>query len=163
MKKLIIAILCIVLVIVLYKQVRTSTTQDPQALPVLPTTVAEGTTVSEPTQTTPELLQSKTWVWQKTVVIGETTITPNKPGIFTLTFQKDGKVIGKTDCNGFGGEYTLGVSGVLRFEPFMSTLMYCEGSQESAYNIVLGQTTRYAIDSTGVLSLSGSAGTVYFK
>ncbi len=111
----------------------------------------------------PKALQDKTWVWQKTTVVGGTTITPDKPGVFTLTLTTDGRVIGKTDCNGFGGEYKLGSDGVISFEPFMSTLMYCEGSQEGAYNTVLAQTNKYSVDTAGVLVLSGSAGSVYFK
>ncbi len=144
-----------------------------QQQPVVPPVSTSEVEITPATPTTPKLpadstprdpqrLQGKTWVWYKTIFAGVTT-TPQKPGVFTLVFGADGQVTGTTDCNGFGGEYVVGSDGVLTFEPFFTTLMYCEDSQEGAYNTVLAQTTSYEIDSTGMLVLSGSAGAVYFK
>lgn len=109
-------------------------------------------------------VQANTWVWQKTVMIDGTTVTPNKSGMFTLTFGADGNLSGKTDCNGFFGSYTFGSDGFIKFGPFGMTLMYCDGSQEAVFSSAIGNTDRYRIDGSGNLQLllSGNAGTIYF-
>jgi heat shock protein HslJ len=173
MKKILIGILIVVFGILVWNasKQKQAPVQDIKNDQTNPSTV--GTTTSDmpvaklpagsATPGDPKVLQDKTWVWQQTIVTGGGVITPNKPGVFTLTLATDGRAIGKTDCNGFGGGYKIGSDGVISFEPFMSTLMYCEGSQEAAYNTVLAQTNRYSVDTTGTLALSGPAGTVYFK
>jgi heat shock protein HslJ len=107
-------------------------------------------------------VQAQTWVWQKTIKSDGTVITPNKPGIFTLTFGKDGRVTGKTDCNGFGGDYQIGSDGVMSFGAFMSTQMYCEGSQESVYSQAVSQISSYRMQDGGLV-LQGTQATSYFK
>ena len=105
-----------------------------------------------------------TWVWQKTVMSDGSVITPKKPGVFALTLTSDGRASGKTDCNGFGGDYKVGSDGVLTFGPFMSTLMYCEGSQEGEFNGPLSKAQRYSFDAAGNLTigLEEGAGAVVF-
>jgi heat shock protein HslJ len=77
------------------------------------------------------------WFWIETVR-GEITglnpqrIKPQKINTFSLTFTSDGNLIGKTDCNNFGGEYML-TDNKVKFGNFMSTLMYCENSQEQEF------------------------------
>lgn len=76
------------------------------------------------------------WEWQGTTLNNKAPnqeITkPQKPNTFTLKFDTNGNVSGTTDCNSFGGTYTLdGLQ--ITFGPFMSTLMYCEGSQEQEF------------------------------
>lgn len=83
----------------------------------------------------PSVIQDNTWVWSKTVMNDDKIITPNKPGIFTLTLKADGNASGKTDCNGFFGDYKVGTDGVISFGPFASTMMYCEGSREYTQNL----------------------------
>lgn len=105
-----------------------------------------------------------TWMWQKTVVGDGTVIVPKKSGVFALTLSADGKASGKTDCNGFGGEYTVGSDGILSFGPFMSTLMYCEGSQEAQFSGPLAKANKYSFDTNGNLTIGvdGGAGSVIF-
>lgn len=105
-----------------------------------------------------------TWMWQKTTMKDGSVTTPKKPGVFALTFAADGKVSGKTDCNGFGGEYRVGSDGILTFGPFMSTQMYCEGSQEAQYSAVLAKAFKYSFDAKGALTITvdGGAGTAVF-
>lgn len=93
-----------------------------------------------------------TWVWNKTTITSG-AVLPNKPGVFAVTFTADGRVSGKTDCNGFGGEYTVGSDGIIKFGPFMSTLMYCEGSQENVFNGDMSKVTRYQLESPTHLML----------
>lgn len=104
---------------------------------------------STPPPQTSELVG--TWGWKHNIVGGDALVPPNKPGVFAITFTADGKISGTTDCNGFGGEYKLGSDGVISFGPFMSTQMYCEGSQESDFTTSLAQTTRITKDAAGNL------------
>jgi heat shock protein HslJ len=82
-------------------------------------------------------LTQSTWVWEQTV-LGEITsvyskkIIPKKIGEFTLTFMEDGTVSGQTDCNNFGGTYII-EDNRITFGNFMSTMMYCENSQEQEF------------------------------
>lgn len=104
------------------------------------------------------------WMWQKTVMSDGSVITPKKSGVFALTLTADGKASGKTDCNGFGGEYTVGSDGILSFGPFMSTQMYCQGSQETDFSGPLAKANKYSFDAKGNLTIGvdGGAGSVVF-
>lgn len=79
-----------------------------------------------------EKLTSSVWVWKQTIMSDETVTIPNQAGSFTLTFTADGNMTGTTDCNNFFGPYTLQDTQIT-FGPIASTLMYCEGSQESNF------------------------------
>jgi heat shock protein HslJ len=159
---IIVTIVTIVAITVAHQQLPTTPSVLPPNMEVTPTTPSTPKLPADSTPRDPRALKDKTWVWYQTVSDG-VSITPQKPGVFTLVFGTDGRVTGTTDCNGFGGEYIVGSDGILTFEPFFTTLMYCEGSQEGSYNTILAQTTSYEIDSTGMLILSGTAGAVYFK
>ncbi len=95
----------------------------------------------------------QTWVWKHNVIGGDAISSPNRPEKFSVTFGADGKISGTTDCNGFGGDYKMGSDGVISFGPFMSTQMYCEGSQEKDFTDSLSQATRMATDADGNLVL----------
>lgn len=111
------------------------------------------------------LIEDVTWVWQKTVMGDGKTVVPKKEGVFTLLLKKDGNVSLKTDCNGGFGEYKIGSDGVISFGPLASTMMYCEGSQESIYTNAISTSNRYMLDSSGnlVLLLQYDSGSVFFK
>jgi heat shock protein HslJ/membrane-bound inhibitor of C-type lysozyme len=85
-----------------------------------------------------KLLTAGEWFWVRTLngtgpeALSGGIIKPKKAGTFSLKFTADGKVSGKTDCNSFGGTYTLENSKIT-FGPLASTLMYCENSQESDF------------------------------
>lgn len=112
---------------------------------------------------TADEVRASTWVWTKIVNKDGSVVTPKKPGIFTLKFEQDARVTGKTDCNGFGGTYEIGSDGVIHFGPFMSTLMFCEGSQETEYSNAVYYATSYSINSKGELVLTNKdGGMVYF-
>lgn len=78
-------------------------------------------------------LTSSDWVWEKTDFEDGTTMTPNRPNAFKVTFTKEGNVSGTTDCNSWGSTFTLGSGGTIRLTPIVSTLMFCENSQETPY------------------------------
>ncbi len=105
-----------------------------------------------------------TWVWQKTVMTDGSIVTPKLADRFTVTFTGDDKISGTTDCNGFFGSYTRATDGIITFGPLASTMMYCEGSQESVFMGAVQKTSRYTFDEFGnlVLILSGDIGKVFF-
>ena len=110
-----------------------------------------------------ESLIGTTWMWEKTIMSDGTIITPKK-NIFSITFNKEGKLNGKTDCNGFFGSYTIGSDGFMTFGPIGSTLMYCEGSQEADFTKPLSEVSRYTSDTNDNLTLllKNDSGAVVF-
>ena len=108
-------------------------------------------------------LGMKTWNWVHTTYSNDTTVTP-KTNKFALTLKSDKTFSATTDCNGVGGEYA--VSGnKITFTKMMSTMMYCEGSQEQDYSKMLSQVQSYLVTSTGelVLVLNHDSGSMIFK
>jgi heat shock protein HslJ/membrane-bound inhibitor of C-type lysozyme len=71
------------------------------------------------------------WFWKQAMLGGE-VVTAAQPEEFAITFMTDGQVVGDTDCNGFGGSYTRENDTFILGE-FMSTLMFCEDSQEDVF------------------------------
>jgi len=105
----------------------------------------------------------KTWNWVRTTYNDGSVVTP-KRDTFTLSFKADKTFSARTDCNGVGGEYTLS-GNKITFTKMMSTLMYCEGSQEQAYSKMLSEVQSYAFTSKGelVLSLKMDSGRMIFQ
>ncbi len=107
-----------------------------------------------------------TWVWYETQYPGGASVYPQNTGKFTISFDSaKGQVSGNTDCNGFSGEYTSGAANTLSFKPFVSTLMYCEGSQEKEFIDMVMNSDRYIFSESGdlVLVVKGEAGLVILK
>lgn len=107
-----------------------------------------------------------TWVWVETQMNDGKVVRPQKPGLYTIRFNSaEGKLEGKTDCNGFGGSYTAGAVNTLSFGSFMSTLMFCEGSQEAEFSKMVIESDRYTFTPAGdlVLMLKFDSGSVIFK
>ena len=92
-------------------------------------------------------------------------IVPNKKDAFSLSFTKDGQVSGTTDCNGFGGSYEVGADNSISFGPFMSTLMFCENSQEAVFSKNVSDSNKVFFTEEGdlVLLLPYDSGSVIFK
>lgn len=95
-------------------------------------------------------LDMKVWNWVRTTSSTTGTVTPAKAGTFTLTLKKDGTFGAGTDCNGIGGNYTVNGKNIA-FKDMISTLMYCEGSQEGVYRSIFEQATSFAFSSKGEL------------
>jgi len=107
-----------------------------------------------------------TWVWERTEMKSGEIVRPEagKEKAFTLRFDSaKGAVSGTTDCNGFGGEYTAGAANRLSFGPFISTLMFCEGSQEADFRKMIEQSRRYFFTEDGnlVLVMENETGTIF--
>lgn len=114
--------------------------------------------------TTPSVnmtLEMKKWTWVLAESVTGQLVTP-KTDVFTLTFE-DGRVSVGTDCNSMGGSYQA-KDGALTFSDMMSTLMYCEGSQESQYALLLGEVKSYSFNDKGGLVLTlKDGGTMLFR
>ncbi len=124
----------------------------------------EGKSVVDPIKVSSSLTDSP-WNWVSTGLSTNDTIAPKKAGSFSLTFTKDGKVSGTTDCNSFGGTYTTDKENKISFGELASTQMFCEGSQESAFIDMISKTDRYTFTNEGnlVLLLMQDAGSVMFR
>lgn len=109
-------------------------------------------------------LGMKTWVWQSALYNDGRKLTPKRVGAFTLTFKNDGTFSAATDCNGVGGKYTA-TGTTLAFEQMMSTLMYCDGSQEKDFQSILSGTAGYHFTSKGelILDLKFDSGSAVFR
>ena len=109
-------------------------------------------------------LGMKTWNWQNAFYNDGKTIVPVKPEAFKITFGADGRFSAKTDCNSVGGAYTA-KDGVISFGQMMSTLMFCEGSQEAVFTKLLSESQSYHFTSKGelILDLKFDSGSVVFR
>ncbi len=109
------------------------------------------------------LIQQK-WNWVNVTYNNGTVIIPKIANKFTLSFKNNGTFSAATDCNGVGGEYTV-TGSTISLSKMMSTLMYCEGSQESDYSKALTAVSSYHFTSKGelVFDLKMDSGTMTFK
>lgn len=107
-------------------------------------------------------LNMKTWNWIQTTYPVGTGAAPRQAERFKLTFSEK-SFSASTDCNGIGGEYTV-KNNSLKFDKMMSTLMYCEGSQESMYREMLAGVVNYEFTNRGELLLKlADDGTMLYK
>ena len=109
-------------------------------------------------------LTMKTWVWQRAEYNDGRVVTPNKPNSFTVTFEATGSVAIGTDCNSVGADYRA-EDGIIAFTNMRTTLMYCEGSQETEFVTLLADATTFHFTSRGelVFGLKFDSGTVIFR
>jgi heat shock protein HslJ len=116
---------------------------------------------ADPTKIT---LGMKTWNWINTTYSNDTEIKPKTANKFTITFKTNKTFSATTDCNGVGGEYTV-TGNKISFNKMMSTLMYCEGSQESDFTKMLGEVQSYMFTSKGelILGLKLDSGSMIFR
>ena len=108
-------------------------------------------------------LLDSSWKWRETVYLDAEDVRPERPEDFVITFETDGSVVALTDCNNMMGKYETDEEGGLRFSEMASTLMYCEGSQETEFSRMLSEVERFAIDEGDlVLFLSDGDGLFIF-
>jgi heat shock protein HslJ len=109
-------------------------------------------------------LSMKTWTWVNTLYSDGKAISPKKTLAFTLTFKKDSTFSATTDCNNVGGEYAT-QNGSVTFSKMISTLMYCDGSQEADFNSMLQAVQSYHFTTKGelVFDLKMDSGTATFR
>ena len=82
-------------------------------------------------------LGMKKWVWKQTELNDGSVVKPVKEDVFTITFNEQDKSFSvTTDCNGAGGTYKTEADS-MQLSDIFSTLMYCEGSQETEFLVVI--------------------------
>ena len=81
-----------------------------------------------------------------------------------ITFKNDSTFSATTDCNAVGGTYVVTGNKIV-FSKMMSTLMYCDGSQEQIFTKMLGEVKNYLFTSKGelILDLDFDSGTMTFR
>lgn len=109
-------------------------------------------------------LSMKKWEWMRTEYTDGTKVVPKKPGAFVLALNADYTFSIKTDCNTMSGKYSAKGSAIM-FGEMMSTKMFCEGSQETAFAEMISAAGAFKFTSKGELELTldRSKGTVYFR
>ncbi len=109
-------------------------------------------------------LGMKTWNWISTTYSDGKSVKPKAENKFTLTLKSDKTFSATTDCNSVGGEYTV-TGNKLVFSRMLSTMMFCEGSQEQDFVKMLGGIDSFMFTSKGelVLELKMDSGSVVFK
>lgn len=109
-------------------------------------------------------LNMKKWIWVKTQMNDGKITTPKKADAFTLTFNKNGGLNVTTDCNSIGGKYTV-KGNTLTFSQMMSTMMYCDGSQEQEFGGMLNEVGSYLFTNKGelILEIKMDSGTMIFR
>ena len=109
-------------------------------------------------------LGMKTWSWINTTYNNNTEVKPLTDNKFTLTFKNDKSFSATTDCNGVGGEYIVNGNKII-FDKMISTLMYCENSQEGDFTKMLSDTQNYSFTSKGklIFNLKTNNGSMIFR
>lgn len=109
-------------------------------------------------------LGMKTWSWVTTVFNDNSAVTPKHLDIFKITFDAKNRFQAQTDCNSVGGEY-VATADTITLKNMMSTLKYCENSQESDFTSMLSAVSSYHFTSKGelIIDLNNNAGTMYFR
>jgi heat shock protein HslJ len=109
-------------------------------------------------------LTMKPWHWVATVDAGGVRTEPRVANKFILTFTPLNTFSAGTDCDGVGGEYSVVGDDTIVLEKMISTLMFCEGSQEGEFSTALGMAERYHFTSKGELVLELHSGaTMMFR
>ncbi len=109
-------------------------------------------------------LDMKPWSWVSTDNADGSKIVPLRKDAFVLTFTKPNTFSAKTDCNGVGGNFAV-KGDSLALTNMMSTLMFCEGSQEAEFNSMLSDVERFQFTSKGelIFTLKSGKGSALFK
>jgi heat shock protein HslJ len=109
-------------------------------------------------------LDVKTWTWIKTSYSDGAEFVPKKTGAFTLTFKNDNTFSATTDCNSMSGAYTI-EEGKINFANMVSTLMFCDASEELFFSTLLRNVESFTFTANGelVLGLMSGAGFAYFR
>ena len=109
-------------------------------------------------------LGMKTWNWISTTYNNDTQVKPRTASKFSITFKNNGTFSATTDCNSMGGDYAVN-GNKISFGKMMSTMMYCDGSQESEFKKMLGEVQSFLFTSKGelVFNLKLGSGSMIFR
>lgn len=109
-------------------------------------------------------LGMKTWNWVSTIYNNDTRTTPRDSKKFSITLKNSGTFTATTDCNNAGGNYVID-GNKISFDKIMSTMVYCEGSQENDFMKMLGEVANYHFTSRGelIFDLKFDSGSSVFR
>jgi len=108
-------------------------------------------------------LGMNTWNWVNTTYSDGKIVSPKSPNKFTITFKAPNTFSATTDCNSVSGSYKTDKNKIF-FGEMRTTLMFCEGSQESEFNKSLGEVQDFKFTSRGELIFNlKSGGTMTFR
>ncbi|MEK7646267.1 MAG: META domain-containing protein [Patescibacteria group bacterium] len=96
------------------------------------------------------LLMNK-WLWISARSGDGQEIKPRKTDAFAITFSSEKRFSATTDCNQVAGSYATTTGNTIIFSEMISTKMFCEGSQETEFVTLLGNTSAYHFTSKGEL------------
>ncbi len=110
------------------------------------------------TPTQADTIQGIVWQWEsvKNKTTGETNTVPD-PESYTITFNEDGTLQGKADCNNFNGAYSQESGFSIKIGA--STMAYCgEASLDQQYLTLLSSVAAGGPDGSGGLALETPGG-----
>ena len=101
-------------------------------------------------------IQNVNWQWVSLVDEGTPFDVPN-PADYTITFNPDGTLTGKADCNTFEGTYSQTNDFFITISS--STMAFCgEASLDTMYLSLLGSVVAGGPDGSGGLALETAGG-----
>lgn len=108
-------------------------------------------------------LSGTNWRWEYTETMDKgPLLKPSNPGAFILSFDSAGRIGSQTDCNVLGGEYKVSGDSII-FSEMISTMMFCEDSDEATYSQQLSQVESFTQEDDSLkLNLRNGAGTMVF-
>ncbi|GAP13729.1 heat shock protein [Longilinea arvoryzae] len=87
----------------------------------------------------PSQFTKREWKWVETQLNDGTITTPVEASSYTIIFNEDGTLVGKTDCNNYSGKYNLVDNKLSLSDISVSVEKVCEGSQETEFIKSLGE------------------------
>jgi heat shock protein HslJ len=111
-----------------------------------------------------QTLDMQKWTWVSTTYSDGGKVQPKNPSAFVLVFKDSKTFSATTDCNGVSGGYSL-AGNKISFSNMISTLMYCDGSQETDFQKTLSAIDSYHFGPSGelIFDLKMDSGTAVFK
>lgn len=105
----------------------------------------------------------KVWKWEGIFYGDGRKILP-KNDKFSLELKENNTFFAQTDCNNISGEYKVLGSQIL-FDKMISTLMYCDDSQELHFSKALSMAESFKFTSKGefIINLKSNSGYILFK
>lgn len=109
-------------------------------------------------------LYMHSWKWLNTTYANGETTKPKTADRFLIAFDPKKNFSASTDCNSVGGEYSISANKIT-FTKMMSTLMFCDGSQEGEFSKMLSDVQSYRFTSNGelIFGLKTNKGIMTFK
>ncbi len=110
-----------------------------------------------------DTLTGVNWEWVSTTTPVE-EITATDPARYVIIFNEDGTAGITADCNVGGAQYTAGEDGTLAITLGVSTLAFCENSQDTQFRAGLAAAASYFFqDGELYIDMTADSGTMRFR